>query len=193
MKTKKLAQEQAGEAALGVVVRGLAAGFAGTLLLSLFSRLVPWLRSTRRSEPATPGAESVAALTPADALALASGPSPEGAAERFALKLGSGLFGRDLAPIVGTAGLAVHVVYGSFWGGIYGLLQSSLQWSPGLAGLLHGLAVWTVGPGWLVPAMRLMRPPDEQPPATNLTLVAGHVLYGLALSRVFELLRRRAP
>ncbi len=216
MKIQRPLRRRPGETALAVVIRGVAAGFAGTLLLSLFSRLVPWLHSTRRTpgrptrapspqahyprnpfselDPnAAPGAEAVSAMTPAEALALASGPSPEGAAERFALKLGSGLFGRDLAPLVRPAGLAVHVLYGSFWGVVYGILQSSLRWSPTLAGLLHGLAVWTIGPGWLVPAMKLMRHPDEQPAATNVTLAAGHLLYGFAVSSLFELLRSHEP
>ena len=146
-----------------------------------------------RAPAAHPGAEAVAAMTPAHALTMASGPSPEGAAERFALKLASGLFGRDIGSLVRPAGLAVHVLYGSFWGVVYAVFQSGLQWTPGLAGLLHGLGVWTVGPGWLVPAMRVMRHPDEQPLETNASMVAGHLLYGLAVSRVFESLARKAP
>ncbi len=87
----------------------------------------------------------------------------------------------------------MHVLYGSFWGVVYGIVQSSLGWSPALAGLLHGLGVWTIGPGWLVPAMKLMRHPDEQPAATNLTLVTGHLLYGFAVSRIFEWLKGHEP
>jgi hypothetical protein len=220
------------EHALGVVARGLAAGFAGTLLLSVLARLVPWEQQwvtyfgdrrklaanerggagVERAQPerapsaagdgpwapvyelgqaAAPGAVSVAAMTPAEALAQASGPGPEGAAERFALKVSAGLFGRDLASSVKPAGLAVHVLYGSFWGAVYGIVQSSLRWSPALAGALHGLGVWAFGPGWLVPAMKLMQPPDEQTPSENATLIAGHLLYGLTVSRVFAWLARR--
>jgi len=57
-----------------------------------------------------------AAVTPAGALAEAQGPGPEGAAEYFIVKVGSGLFDRDFSRYSKPAGKILHFVYGSFWG-----------------------------------------------------------------------------
>jgi hypothetical protein len=152
----------------------------------------PSARQHRPGQP-RPGAGRAASVTPAGALAQAQGPGPEGAAERFAVKLGSGLFNRDVAPYAKPAGKAVHLLYGSFWGALYGLVQASLRRSPLMAGLLHGLVVWSVGPAWLVPAMKVMRPPQQQSALTNALMIAGHIIYGQAVSQVFAALQRDVP
>src|SRR5207247_6199701 len=116
-------------------------------------------------------------------------PGPEGLAEQFAFKVASGVFDRDLTPFVGPTGRAVHLAYGSIWGLLYGLLQSSYPQSPALFGASYGLLVWGVGPAWLVPGMKLMQPPSEEPPLRTAMLLAGHLAYGLAVAATFESLR----
>jgi uncharacterized membrane protein YagU involved in acid resistance len=108
------------------------------------------------------------------------------------LKVASGLFGRDITAYTRPAGFAVHVVYGSTWGVLYGLLQASGRWPPGLFGILYGLVVWLVGPALLVPAMKLMRPPQEEPRLRTAMMVAGHIAYGVAIAGAFETLEREA-
>jgi hypothetical protein len=133
-----------------------------------------------------------AAVTPAGALAQAQAPGPEGAAAQFALKLASGMFGRDIRHRARLAGEVVHFTYGTAWGVLYGLLQGSSPRRPGPFGLLYGLVVWLVGPALLVPAMKVLPPPAQEPPLRLAMMVAGHLIYGLAVAVTFEALEREA-
>jgi hypothetical protein len=126
------------------------------------------------------------AVTPAGALTQPQSPGPEGLAEQFSFKVASGIFGRDITPYVRPMGFATHLVYGSLWGALYGLLQASYRLSPRLFGGLYGLMVWAVGPALLVPAMKLIRPPSQELPLRTGMMVAGHIAYGVALAEVFE-------
>ena len=130
--------------------------------------------------------------TPAGALVQPQSPGPEGLAEQFAFKVGAGLFDRDVSPYARPAGVGVHLAYGSAWGMLYGLLQASHRRRPGPFGALYGLAVWLVGPALLVPAMKLMGSPAEEPPARTAMLVAGHVAYGVAVAAAFDALEAEA-
>jgi len=98
----------------------------------------PAAYSPERSEGQGTG-ENAAAVTPAAALAEAQGPGPGGAAEQFIVKLGSGLFDRDLSRYSKPAGKAVHFAYGGFWGSVYGMLQGHRRRNIWLAGTAHGL------------------------------------------------------
>lgn len=131
-------------------------------------------------------------VTPAHALTQPEGPGPEGLAEQFAFKVASGLFDRDISGAVRPAGLATHFLYGSAWGGLYGLIRAStsdefeLRHELATWGALYGLLVWLVGPALLVPAMKIMRPPTQEPPLRNATLILGHILYGGCLAGLFH-------
>jgi hypothetical protein len=176
---------------LGAVARGGAGGLAGALLLSVLSRIPRALSGG--GEPNRSGQPPVAPdPLLARALAIAQSPGPEGLAEQFAFKAASGLFGRDIAPYARPAGRAVHLAYGAVWGTLYGILQSSYRRPPVPFGAVYGLLVWLVGPAFLVPAMRLIGRPSEEPAARTAALIAGHVSYGLALAATFEALRRDA-
>ena len=85
----------------------------------------------------------------------------------------------------------VHLAYGSAWGMLYGLLQATYRRPPAAFGATYGLIVWLVGPAFLVPAMRLMGRPSEEPPARSAALIAGHLAYGVALATAFEALQRQ--
>jgi hypothetical protein len=126
------------------------------------------------------------AVTPAGALTQPQSPGPEGLAEQFSFKVASGIFGRDISPYIRPIGVATHLVYGSLWGTLYGLLQTSYRQSPSLFGGFYGLMVWAIGPALLVPAMKLIRPPSQEPPLRTGMMVVGHIAYGIALAQVFE-------
>jgi len=135
--------------------------------------------------------EHAAAVTPAGALAEAQGPGPEGAAEYFVVKVGSGLFDRDFSRYSKPAGKILHFVYGSFWGLVYGILQGRGRRNVWLAGIVHGFFVWSVGPGSLVPAMRLMLPPWKAPKRQTTVMVVGHIIYGVVVAQLFDAQVRR--
>jgi hypothetical protein len=131
------------------------------------------------------------AAHPAGALTQPQGPGPEGLAEQFSFKLASGVFNRDISTQIRPVGMATHLAYGSAWGVLYGALQASYRLPPGLSGACFGLLVYGVGPAWLVPQMGLMGTPAEEPPERTWMLVAGHVVYGVALAEVYDALARR--
>ena len=174
---------------------GLAAGFAATLLISAVSR-IPAVRERGHSSLDTlaipPAEESNPALpmSPAAVLTQTSGPGPEGPAGLFAAKVASGLFGRDLATRTRPWGQAVHLAYGSFWGLVYGMLQTRRARRPGVSGVAHGLFVWLFGPALLVPAMKLMPAPGKAPRAQTALALAAHAAYGLTVATVFSRLVR---
>ncbi len=202
--------------------RGLAAGLAATLLLSVLARLLPGMESQPGKRPRTPkppqdpfDPEQVRAwqerswspaasrpaeppperrthaATPAGALAQPQAPGPEGLAEQFAFKVASGLFNRDITPYVAPAGKAVHLTYGSGWGMMYGILRSAVRQPSSVIGPLYGLLVWAIGPASLVPAMKLMGRPSEEPPLRTGMILAGHLAYGAALAETYRRLASR--
>jgi uncharacterized membrane protein YagU involved in acid resistance len=175
---------------IGAAGRGIAGGLAGALLLSVVSRMLPVLRTPGIS---VPNGRSADAFQPTltRALTLSQSPGPEGLAEQFAFKVASGVFGRDLSSSSRLAGRVIHVVYGSTWGMLYGLLQASYPRPPAAFGAIYGFLVWLIGPAFLVPAMRLMGRPSEEPVARSAALVTGHLAYGVALATAFEALQRK--
>ncbi len=161
-------------------------------------KVIEWQDRSRSPAAYSPGrsggqilVEHAAAVTPAGALAEAQGPSPEGAAELFIVKLGSGLFDRDLSKYSKPAGKAVHLAYGAFWGSVYGILRGRRRHNVWLAGAANGLVVWAFGPGSLVPAMRLMLPPAKAPKHETIQMIAGHIAYGLTVAKLYEIQLRR--
>jgi hypothetical protein len=148
-------------------------------------------------EPREPGddhrqqGKQLLGATPTSALTLPQAPGPEGLAEQFAFKFVAGVFDVDISDRLRAAGIATHLAYGSTWGVLYGLLQDSTRLPPGRFGVLYGLLVWLVGPALLVPAMRLLRPPWQEPPLRAGMLLVGHVAYGAALAAAFERLERQ--
>ncbi|MCC2629801.1 MAG: hypothetical protein K0S14_3451 [Thermomicrobiales bacterium] len=168
---------------IGAAGRGIAGGLAGALLLSLVSRMLPVLRTQRIPVPTGRSADAFQP-TLAQALTVSQSPGPEGLAEQFAFKVASGVFGRDLSSSARLAGRVIHVVYGS-------LLQASYPRPPAAFGAIYGFLVWLIGPAFLVPAMRLMGRPSEEPVGRTAALITGHLAYGVALATAFEALQRK--
>lgn len=83
--------------------------------------------------------------------------------------------------------LAAHYGYGMLTGAGYGLtLGRSAQPATG-TGILYALLVWAGSyQGW-IPAFRLLRPASERPASRNALMMAGHVIWGLALSALYRL------
>ncbi len=127
-------------------------------------------------------------MMPETALVTQPGPGPEGSAEQFAVKVGAGLFDRDISGRAKLAGKLVHLGYGSLWGGLFGLIEGSLRLVWVVAGTAYGFALWLIGPALLVPAMRVMLWPKQLGAKRSLLLVAAHLVYGLSLAAAYSLL-----
>jgi hypothetical protein len=179
---------------LGIVTKGALAGLAGTMALTAILKAAQWIakRSNDGQQPQerdlTTGIGAAQALTGGQVQV----PFLDQSTEIFAQKVATGLFGTSLSSGTRTAAsVSVHVVYGAFWGGVYGLIQSSLRLPPVAHGPLYGLIVWLIGPVTLVPAMGIM-PPLPQQGTPRVLMVAGiHVVYGLVLSLAFDAFTRQ--
>lgn len=186
---------------LGALIGGIVAGLVATLLLSVLARVVPGMQNRpgggRRDGPSLHEAnarrtdEIASAMSPANILRQPQAPGPEGLAQQFAFKVGSGLFAKDISPYERPAGFVVHIVYGSLWGALFGLIQATFHWMPLLFGALYGLAVWLIGPALLVPAMKILSLPWKGPPLRTTAMFLGHLVYGMAVALVFAFLESR--
>ncbi|MBI4496906.1 MAG: DUF1440 domain-containing protein [Chloroflexi bacterium] len=87
-------------------------------------------------------------------------------------------------------GTALHWMYGSFWGMLYGLVQTTLHLPAAFHGALLGMTVWGVGPLSLFPAMKLTPPPTEQTMTRTLLSGVAHLVYGWVTAYTFRLLSR---
>ncbi len=176
---------------LAVAMKGALAGFAGTLALSVVVKGAQWLQSLTGEEPEQRTSDQGSETGIGAGQALAGGevqaPFLDQSTEIFVQKVATGLFGTSLSGGARrTAGMAMHFLYGSFWGAVYGLVQSSLRLPPARHGLLYGLIVWLIGPATLVPAMHIMPPPQKQGVRQVLMVVGFHVAYGLGLGLTFD-------
>ncbi len=174
---------------LSVVVKGLIAGMAGAFAVTGMVAAGRKVISGGDKGSADQADEGITA-----GQALAEGPSMPPNMNRvtatFVQKVATGIFGTSLRPKQQyVAGIAWHLAYGGFWGTVYSLVQSSAPVSKFLLGPIHGLLVWAIGPGWLVPQMKLMLPPAKQHPRLTAMVIAVHVAYGALVALVFHLLR----
>jgi hypothetical protein len=171
---------------LAVALMGLAAGLlAGGVLVpvSMLSRAVLGARSPSvTSNPLAPGVIlSEAVRLPPDLLAMTA---------VFAQKVATGLFGTTLTlREQRLAGVLWHLLYAGLWGVGYALLAFSVAVPAVALSLAYGLAVWVVGPAWLVPAMRLMLPAGTHDRLVTALIIGWHLLYGAVVGLVVEVLR----
>ncbi len=163
---------------LGAAARGALAGMTGTLTLSLLNRVMLPLMGGAPEPPQPPGFGAAVLVREPTGL--------ESMATIFAEKVATGLFDNPLGEHRDQAGAAVHAAYGTFWGVILGLVQGGLRPRPWLAGPLHGLAVWAIGPLALVPGMHITPPPWRQGPRRALMTLAAHLVYGLVSALAYE-------
>jgi hypothetical protein len=139
-----------------------------------------------RARAAHLGHHSPVPGSPGGALVQVQAPGPEGLAAQFAFKFALGVFDKDIAGQLRLVGFGVHILYGSFWGALFGIVQGTYRQRAGPAGALYGLLVWLIGPAVLLPAMKLMQPPAAEPPVRTASMVAGHVVFGMALAAVYK-------
>jgi hypothetical protein len=178
------------EAPLLVAAKGLLAGMGGAIVLTTLVAVARTLLEERKeSEPDMLGP----GISAGQALAKAPGlpPNMNRVTATFVQKIATGIFGTSLNPDQQyLAGTAWHLAYGGFWGVLYALLQSSLAIPRFWLSLIYGLGIWAIGPGWLVPKMKLMLAPVQQRPTTTALVVAVHLAYGLIAALILRLLHK---
>lgn len=84
---------------------------------------------------------------------------------------------------------AMHWLYGTSWGAVYGVVRGSRRTRWPRHGLMLAAAVWGASLVEL-PAMKLAPPVWEYPPAELASDVGYHLAYGLAASGAYALIDR---
>jgi uncharacterized membrane protein YagU involved in acid resistance len=148
-------------APLGALARGLAAGVAGTALMTA-AQVLPSKLQSGGEEEGDPQPSWDEALVPA----------------LVARRIGEGVFKTDVPedriPLLTNV---MHWGYGTGWGVVYGLLHSRRSERPLRSGVAFGVAVWAMSYLQLVP-MGLYQPPWEYS-AKELSMEIGyHLAYG---------------
>jgi hypothetical protein len=155
---------------LGAVARGLAAGVAGTAVMTAYQGLVAKLESARADESGD---------------AWENAPAPAKVAKRII----EGLFHREVdAEKIPLLTSVMHWAYGTLWGAGYALLAERVDGSPAARGLAFGTGVWVTSYAQLVP-LGIYSPPWEYDAKTLATDLSYHLVYGLGVSYAYEPLR----
>ncbi|MGE3270511.1 MAG: hypothetical protein AB7P40_17285 [Chloroflexota bacterium] len=171
------------ESPFQVTLKGVAAGLVGTLVmttaLQAASTLLPRPTPDLDEELDDPfDVEEIAALDPAEA----SSPT-----ERVAERLASRVFNHELShQNRQRLGLGIYWAYGAFWGALSAHLQRRLKVPALPYGLFLGLAVWLIGPGRIIPALRLYVRPPSSGIGRRLLAISLHLLFGLTTSLTLD-------
>ncbi|HUP28182.1 MAG TPA: hypothetical protein VM409_07075 [Chloroflexia bacterium] len=174
---------------LAAAAQGMLAGAGGAVVLTVITAAGQNIMSGPGEPKPTQNSEGISAGE-----ALFEGPDMPPNISRitatFVQKVATGLFGTSLtADEQYIAGNAWHLAYGGFWGAVYSLLSGSVGLPRVVLGPLFGIALWALGPGWLVPKMKIMLPPTEQEPRTTAMVLGAHAAYGTITALILGLIK----
>jgi putative membrane protein len=88
------------------------------------------------------------------------------------------------------AGPAVHYVFGSLMGGLYGVTVELKPKANAGRGILFGTALWLVADEGAVPLLGFSKSPAEYPLSMHVYALVSHFVYGLATESVRRLVRK---
>lgn len=163
--------------AIGLATRGIAAGVIGTAFMTAWQEIVAHFR--RHSMP-----KMMRQAEEADPWEKAPAPARVGRLfVNIALK-------RDVPPArIPLFTNAVHWLFGTGMGAMYGLLHGTLRRKPAVDGPLFGLGVWAQSYATLVP-LGLYKPPWAYPAKTIAKDISYHLVYGAGTAAGYKLVER---
>jgi hypothetical protein len=165
------------ESAIRLTTRGVVAGIVGTAFMTAWQEIVANLR--RHSMP-----KVVRQAEDADPWEKA--PAPAKVGRLFAQRV----LKRDVPPArIPLFTNAVHWMFGTAMGGMYGLVHGTLRRRPTVDGPLFGLGVWAQSYATLVP-MGLYKPPWAYPAKTIAKDISYHLVYGAGTAAGYKLVER---
>jgi hypothetical protein len=171
------------ESPFQLTLKGVAAGLVGTLAmtsaLQAASRYLPRPGSQSADDGHGPSeVEELAALDTGD-----STPPTERVAERVV----SRVFNRELSnQNRQRLGLGIYWAYGAFWGALSAQVQLRLRPPVAAYGVVLGIVVWLIGPGRIVPALRLYERPPHSGIGRRLLAISLHILYGMTTALTLD-------
>jgi len=159
---------------LGALLRGLLAGGAGTTLMTAYQGLIQEHKDGGNDEQAS------------EAERWQQAPAPAQVAKRILEGVFRKQVGAEQIPLLTNA---MHWLYGSAQGGLYGLVQGTIRTNPVASGLAFGAGVWTLSYAQLVP-MGIYEPPWRYPAKTLAVDLSYHLVYGVGVAGAYEGLAR---
>jgi uncharacterized membrane protein YagU involved in acid resistance len=87
-----------------------------------------------------------------------------------------------------AATLLAHFGYGAAAGAVYTALPQPWRSNATRGGVIYGLIVWLTSYLGLLPSARILTPATEHPAGRNALMIAAHVVWGLALGWLVEIL-----
>jgi putative membrane protein len=176
----------------GDVLKGLAAGLIGGLVASwtmnrfqdVWIKLAGSQSSGAESSEQAEGQESGQGLQQTQ---KQSDEEQDDATVKTASAISEGIFDHRLTKSEKKiAGPAVHYVFGTSVGGLYGVAAELAPEVAKGAGLPFGAAFWLVADETALPLLGLSKGPTAYPVSTHVYALASHFVYGLTT----ELVRR---
>jgi hypothetical protein len=155
--------------------RGIAAGIAGTAVMTAYQLAVAKLQGQPLATPVPHR--------------WADAPAPARVAKKAADAVGQGTrFTRQDVPVLTNA---MHWLYGVSWGTLYGIAAGSRGAGPVEGGLVFGAGVWGASYAELAP-LGIYEPPWRYPGKQLAVDLSYHLVYGLAVAGAFAALDREA-
>ena len=172
------------------VWKGIAAGLIGGLAASwtMNQFQAAWSKVAEGFEKPH-GAQS---MQPSEGQNAGQAPkeNQDDATVKAARAISRGVFGRELKEHEkNAAGAAVHYVFGTATGALYGGIAEIAPEVTVGAGLPFGAAFWLVADETAVPLLGLSKPPTEYPVSTHVYALASPLVYGLTTEIVRRALR----
>jgi hypothetical protein len=185
----KLFKREKPETPLEVTLKGMAAGLAGTAVLTVFRDQAPKvleaLGMQAQQEPGDTKSRQGAKQAKGE-----DTPQDEDPPSKLAEKISEDIFEKPISEggklVVGQA---IHWAYGAGWGALYGIVQSSLRMPHWLHGTLLGGLVGLIA-ATVVPSMNIMPPPAEMPPPQRAIGMVMPMLFGWTTALFFRLFSR---
>lgn len=87
-----------------------------------------------------------------------------------------------------AATLVAHFAYGGAAGGLYGLIPPGKLCEPVRSGFVLAFLVWSLSYFGLLPVLRILRPATEHPARRSGLMLGAHVLWGVCLCALHQLL-----
>ncbi len=176
----------------GNVWKGLVAGLAGGLIASwtMNQFQAAWMRVATNSEKPH-GAQSMQPSQGSTGNQAEDAKEQDDATVETARVLSKKVFGHELQESEKKpAGAAVHYVFGTATGGLYGALAEVTPQVTTGAGLPFGAAFWLLADEVSVPLLGLSKGPTEYPVSTHVYALASHLVYGVTAEMSRRALRQ---
>ena len=166
---------------LRALVLGVSAGVIGTAAMTVHHEIAARLqRTSSSSNDELPRDQQ-------ERDPWESAPAPAKVGKRLL----EGVFHHQIGPDkIGVVTNAMHWLYGTSWGALYGLIGGTIDVNAALAGPLFGAGVWAASYVELVP-MGIYEPPWKYPIGTLANDLAYHLTFGTGVATAYAMLERR--